>query len=347
MTTKISIQDAVQLSMATPLVTYHYEGSPGVGKTYAPYEILTRAGYDVEIVNAQNMLIEDMSRLPTINDDKTVSFLCADTWRPRPKRAFIIDELFKAPEDVVNAFLPLAYGSPRTLMGNTYDDDTIVIITSNSAEFRVGDKFRPHMGNRICTLQIADPSVGEATTVMLNRGIDARIIRWVENCPQALVSYDPAAKTKADTELSNYFGYDERHPRQKFVSMRALENVSHIIKTVPSDFLRIAVAGLIGDKAATSLTHFLLELGEFVPLEHMVKDPENCRVPDKIFDQRIAALTAASGLDKTNWKALLQYANRLNPELKHVFLCSAARKTVSAELISSSKTWANEMMKLL
>jgi len=344
---KISIQKACELALASPLVSFHFEGSPGVGKTYAPYEILTAAGYDVEIVNCQNMLIEDMSRLPFINADKTVSFLSAEMWKPRPKRAFILDELFKAPEDVVNAFLPLAYGTPRTLMGNEYGQDTIVIVTSNSAEFRVGDKFRPHMGNRICTLQIADPSVQEAVTVMLNRGVDARIIKWVESCPQALVSYDSGASKKAETELSNYFGYDERYPRQKFVSMRALENVSHIIKTVPSDLLRIAVAGMIGDKAATSLSHFLLELGEFIPLSEMVNKPDTTKIPKQIFDQRIAALTAASGLDKKNWKALLTYANRLNAEIRHVFIHAAARKTVSMEIAAKHKEWSDEMIALL
>lgn len=344
---KVSIKNAVRLALATPSVAHYFVGSPGGGKTYAPYSIAKKAGYDTMIVSCQNIPAQDLAQLPVVQADGTVEFATPAMWKPRPKMCIILDELFKAPEDVVNAFLPLVYGSPRTFMGHTYDSDLIVIVTGNSAEFRVGDKEKPHMGNRMCRLEIADPTQDEALQTLLDMNVDSRVIAWVKAVPQAIVSFDAEAVKKPATELTHYFGWDPRYPMQKFTSMRALEMVSKQMQTAPSDLLQPAIAGIFGDKAAESLAFFLRELSVYVPLIDMVERPKTATIPKSIFDKRLTALTAAAGLTKTNWEPLLEYVARLPEEIQHIFRINACRKEVSTELIATTPKWAAEIMKVI
>jgi hypothetical protein len=344
---KISIQNAIKLSLATPSVAHYYVGSPGVGKTYAPHSTFKKAGYTSLLVSCQNIPAEDLAALPIINEDKTVTFATPEMWKPRPKMAIILDELFKAPEEVVNAFLPLVYGSPRTFMGFTYPEDLIVVITGNSAEFRVGDKEKPHMGNRMCRLEIADPTQEEAIETLLNMKVDSRIISWVKAVPQAVVSFDAAAVKKPETELSHYLGYDPRYPMQKYTSMRALELVSKSMQTAPADLFQYAAAGIFGDKAANSLSMFLRELTEYVPLPDMVNSPTKAVIPASPFDKRMAALTAASGFDTDTWKPLLTYIRRMPEEIQHIFRLNACKKEVSMKLLASQPEWSKEVQKVI
>jgi len=342
---KLSIEQSAQAILACPAVTFSLEGPPGVGKTHGISAHLREAGYTVHIMPCQNIPAEDTAALPVVKKNGTVDFATPEMWHPAPKTAFILDELWKAPDDILNAFLPMVHGFPRTYMHHEYPEDTIVVVTGNAAEFRVGDKFKPHMGNRVVSIEVDDPTLAEATQVMLDRGVDARIIEWVRVNPQALKSFDPQAQTRPETELMNYYGYDQRHPKRKFCSMRSLELASNVIKSVPEGVRQSCLQGAIGQKAASNLEHFLRESAEFIPLADMVDG--TAKVPKQLFDRRLAAITAASGLDESNWKQLLKYAERLGSELKQVFLLNASRKKVSADLLVKSQTWRNELAVIL
>jgi hypothetical protein len=331
----ISLKSAIAATLAAPQCTFYYQGPPGVGKTYGAAAELRAAGYDVKIVSCQNLPIEDTAQLPKIDGD-SYKFLSNKMWEPKPKQAFILDELPKAPEDVFNAFNGFLYGKPRTFMGYYYPEDTIVIVTGNHSQFRAGDKFKPHHVNRVVCLDIAEPVLDEARRVMLNLGYDSRIISWVDNVPSALNSYDPSVQAKPENEISHYFGFLERNPKSPYCSMRSLETASRLISRLPTgEALASCLEGTIGKRASMSLFQFLRELGEFVPLAEILKDPTNTRVPKKVFDQRLAALTCASALDKTTWSAVSKYVPRLDANCQRVFWLAVSQKTLSTELYSS------------
>lgn len=322
---QITLDRALAAITAVPSIAYSLSGSPGVGKTFKTASRLRAAGYKVDVIACQNMIAEDMAMLPRVNKNGTVSFLPNEMWAPvvGEKRAFILDELFKAHEDVVNSFLGLLFGKPHTMQGFTYPEDTVVVTTSNPTVFGAGDTLRPHHINRMVNFEISDPSTAEAKKDMIDLGFDARVIAWAEQEPAALCSYSQEQQKKPESELSHYFGYLERHPKQSFCSMRSMEIASRLMAStiLPTETLRTALEGCIGANAAYSLSTYVAGNAVLVSVHDMIETPDTALVPDLLFDQRIAALTAAASLTRTNWKPLFQYAKRLHPDVyRSVFL---------------------------
>jgi hypothetical protein len=309
----MQLQKALSNVLACPCVTAMLVGAPGVGKTHATAATLREAGYDVVVVNCQNLPVEDTAALPVVDKKSMLTkFTVPAHFRVRPKVAFVLDELLKAPEDVVNAFLPLAHG--RSFMGQQFDLDTPVIITANSSEFKVGDALRPHIANRVVQYKIDDPTPAEAERVMLDLNYDARIISWVGKVPSALVSFDPNMADKPDTETDFYFGYRPRQPRDPFCSMRSLELASAYLKAGITD--AESLTGAIGKRAALSLAMYTKEIGVRVDPVDILSGA--AQVPANLFDCRMAGVTAASMLDTNNWGAVLAYVKRLPAEIQHL-----------------------------
>jgi hypothetical protein len=339
---KVSISEAVALAVAVPSTTYRFTGSPGVGKTIATAAMLRDAGYATTVVPCQNIPIEDMAALPVVDKKTcTTTFAPNKMWAPiAGKQAFVLDELPKAPEDVFNAFNALLYGAPKSFMTYEYSPDTLVIVTGNSAVFNAGDNIRPHHVNRMVNLEIADPTPAEALATMTLLGFDARIVEWAQAVPAALVSFDPAMqKDKAKgADLQTYFGFLERDPARPFCSMRSLETASRLLSNaaVPVHVLRAALAGAIGPVAASSLAAYLAKYGEFVPAEDILTRPATALVPRSMFDQRLAAASALAVLNKTNYTAVLEYVDRLHPDIKaNVFAPRLMHKPKELHFVSA------------
>lgn len=332
-----SLKKAVQSALRSPSVTHALEGSPGVGKTLGTKAILEHAGYNVTVVSCQNIPIEDTAQLPKVGSED-YTFIPNRLWKPLGgKQAIILDELFKAPEDVCNAFIPLLHGKPRKFMSYEYPDDTIVIATGNSAVFKAGDRFRPHHVNRMALLTIDDPSPAEAMEVFLTIECDARILNWVEKVPYALTSYDSKIQSQPTSELTNYFGYLEREPRKPFCSMRSIELASTILKdSSPGDDIEDTLKGILGKQATASLYMSMQDSIEFINYRDMISDPLSCKVPKNLFDQRMAAMSAASALNKETWKPLVSYVSRLNVNLIRLFWHSVSLKTIPLSLMADS-----------
>ena len=345
----VSIKTAIAIAAACPGLAYSFVGAPGCGKTFAtkaefesapktfatkaefefaPKTFATKAelearGYHVMLFSCQNIPIEDLAQLPIVDTKTgTATFAANAKWKPMPSgNVIILDELMKAPEDVFNAFNSLLYGKPRTFMGYEYPEDTIVIVTGNSAVFGAGDNLRPHHTNRMVNLTISDPTTDEALIVMTRLGFDARIIEWVQAVPRALVSYDPAmqsAKVRAD-RLQTYFGYSESAPNAPFCSMRSLDQASVLLKAsdrLPAGGLHPALIGTIGVNAALSLVSFADGIAEFVTPAEIEKTPDTARVPKSPFDQRLAATTAAAIINTKNYAAVLRYVDRLHVDIR-------------------------------
>ena len=324
----ITLNNALDKVFACPAVTFLLLGAPGVGKTTATINTALAMGKHVIRVDAQNIPAEDLARLPVLNPSKTaMSFAIPEMWTPRPNTVIVLDELLKAPDDVVNAFLPLLHG--KQLFGQQWPADTIVVVTSNAAEFRVGDKLQPHVLNRLVKLEIADPTPAEAETLMLNLGFDARIIKWSQQVPNALVSYCPKTAALPESENDSYFGYQPRAPREPFCSLRSLQTASLLLQVGITD--SETLAGAIGKKAAHSLSMYCREIRSFVKPADILAG--TAQVPDNLFDARMAAITAVSIMDLENWGVVLDYIERLPAEVQAVAFKAAARKSSLKDLV--------------
>jgi hypothetical protein len=317
----MNLNTAVAKAFATPAVTFAFIGAPGSGKTSAPLAYARELGKHIVEVSCANLPSEDLAQLPVLSDNKhTMHFAIPDKWLPRHNTVILLDELFKASDDTVNAFLPLVHG--KTLFGQKWPDETIVIVTGNSADFKVGDKLQPHSLNRMVVLNIDDWTPSAALDLMLKLKFDARITNWCEKAPQSLTSYDPKAILKPESELDHYWGYDPRFPRRPFCSLRSLHTASHLLSGDNTD--TETLSGAIGPKAAASLSMFLRDIGIFINPQAILDG--TATVPDGLFDQRNAATTAATILDAANWQQVLTYLKRLQPEAQLVAYRLISRK---------------------
>ena len=321
------LNQALNNVFACPAVTYLLLGAPGVGKTTATINEALKRGKHVIRVDAQNIPSEDLARLPVLNKSKTaMTFAIPEMWTPRPNTVIVLDELLKAPDDTVNAFLPLLYG--KQLFGQQWPLETVVVVTSNSAEFRVGDKLQPHVLNRMVRLEIADPTPSEAEALMLDLGFDARIIKWTQQVPTSLVSYCAATASKPESENDFYFGYNPRQPREPFCSLRSLHTASQLLQAGITD--SDTLSGAIGKKAAHSLALYCREIRYFVQPAHILDG--SAKVPDNLFDCRMACITAVAIMDDKNWETVLNYIERLPAEIQSLACRAAARKSTLKDL---------------
>jgi hypothetical protein len=312
----MQLKKAIQNIVRTPSVTFSLVGPPGVGKTMQTAAELREAGYEVRVVPCQNMLIEDTSRFPELVNGEVV-YRPNTEWVPRPGKpvAIILDELSKADAHVVNAFLPLIHGLPRTFMGIEFPPGTIVVITGNPTEFNAGDVWRPHIVNRMVSLDIAPPEVEEALRVMTHLGFDALVTMWVESTPAALITYDPIHAKKKRSERGAYFGWSENDPLAPFCSMRTLHMLSDIIKATGETPASEVIAGCIGAAAASSFVQFCEGTGVRVPHAEIIQSPETAHVPAKKLDKRLVAIQCANAYTDSTHDALFTYAKRLGDDL--------------------------------
>jgi AAA domain (dynein-related subfamily) len=326
----MQLNRAIQQIIKVPSVSALLIGSPGVGKTNGAAAELRQAGYEVVVVNCQNMPVEDTAALPIVDKKtNTTVFTVPAKFKARKKVAFILDELLKGTDEVVNSFMPLVHG--RCFMDQQFDKDTPVIITANSSEFRVGDALRPHIVNRLIRYEISDPTASEAERVMLDLKYDARIIAWSQKVPHALVSFDQANADKPESETEYYFGYRPRQPREPFCSMRSLELASEYVKEGIVD--TETLSGVIGRRAANSLSLFCREVGYRVDPVDILNG--TAKVPQNLFDARMAGITASALFDVTNFDAVLNYVDQLPNEIKSLVSRQISVKSCISDLIGT------------
>jgi hypothetical protein len=325
------IKDIASAIVKAPSLCYFLEGSPGSGKTYGTYAELKELGYNPIIVSCQNIPVEDTVRLPMADPSKpgTVVYSTPEVWKPVPKMAFILDELFKAPSEVVNAFLPLMWG--REFMGYMYISDTPVIVTGNTQSLRLGDLRKPHHINRMTTIRVSEPNQEEAARIMVQIGVDGRIVDWARRNPQSLVSYDESVQAKPQSELAEYWGLDTRNPLAPFCSMRSLEQAGRLVAALSDDpvSLRVMLSGTIGDKAAASYIKYAAKLEDYVSALEVINNPEKVRIPDSPFAQRATSIGLASAANEETIAPIMIYINRCHDEIKKIFARGISRKNSS------------------
>lgn len=207
-----------------------------------------------------------------------------------------------------------------------------MVVTSNSAEFRVGDKLQPHVLNRMVKLEIADLTP-EVEALMLDLGFDSRIIRWCQQVPSALISYNADTASKPESENDFYFGYNPRQPREPFCSLRSLHTASQLLQAgiIDSDTL----SGAIGKKAAHSLSLYCREIRYFVQPASILDG--SAKVPNNLSDARMACITAVAIMDSGNWEIVLNYIEKMPAEIQSLVCRAAARKSTLKDLCLSRR----------
>lgn len=327
---------AINRAVVNPRTTYLFIGAPGIGKTFATKAAFEALGYDTRVVSCQSIPDEDIAAMPEIKDGVTHMRPNAH-WVPRGDKpmAIILDEYAKATSTVKNSLTPLLHGFPRTFQGIEYPSNTVVVVTSNPPGFGLGDRLKPHEINRMCVLNIDDPTYEDAESTMLNLKFDARIIEWARAVPAALISYLPEMTGATAKESTLYFGWRADKPTAPFTSMRALHNVSHIMATVDkvTKEVREEIAGAIGQGAAQSLCSYLADIGARIDVKAVLSAPEKAKIPKDLMPQRAAAVMLAMHTTPDTFAKINTYVERMHEDVYMVYLRSLTRMNGYSSLL--------------
>lgn len=328
------IAAAIHCSKRTIMVL----GPSGCGKTVGIKAEMRRLGYEQQFVfQGPACQPEDWSSMPFARREKNESileFLVPATFaqlskdKNVPPTLIMFDELTKAEQAVRNAMLTLTE-QPCRIHGIELHPNVRVVLLGNIAEIGAGDRLMPHELNRVTTIKVENPSLDVATQVMLDYGFDGRIVQWVtEQAPNAIISWDPEAVTKALSESGAYWGYDPRKKGEPYCSMRSLEAASdHIKQCGDSPILWELIAGDIGARAASAFRRFLSDRGAWVKPSDVWAKPTTTRVPSALLDQRAVMLGLTGALTKETIPQFVTYSKRIHPELQNMVGSMISKRT--------------------
>tara|TARA_R110000824_G_scaffold110400_2_gene258363 strand:- start:1682 stop:2914 length:1233 start_codon:yes stop_codon:yes gene_type:complete len=357
--------------------TYYIKGETGVGKTaitrliaaevhkrimadpylYAKYPELS-APMPYKLIDGASADVADFS-IPVVNHDGGyVEFYGNKSLGLHTHEPIVIniDELTKMPPPVMAATHTALSTDDRMLGHIPLHPLTLVILTGNLTEERLGDTLKGHTANRIVPIKLRKPSVQEYVEYAAGAGYNHYVIGWVYKTPELLDSftdpdYDPLQNSKiwnpknggavqcftcrSSEKLSNiayaYLGFHDDNGNQVKGMMSKSEALS-------------AMQGAVGNDAAADFMAFLSYRDKMPEPEDIKADWKTAKITDDPIAHCIV-VTQALGWCKTaqDCDAFLNYCTRLvnkrgnvNEEAVNMFI-SKGREKLGDTIFDSEK----------
>jgi len=257
----------------------------------------------------------------------------------------MIDELGKASNAVKNACLRLMLERAQGV--NVLPEGSIVFATTNLAVEGVGDTFLPHARNRMCVVKVRKYMAMEWVELFaLANGIHPVVIGTVIEYPSMFESFE-----NVEDPANNLYIHHPKSPRAAFVTHRAMEKASDILKAtqaLPDDVRVHALCGVIGEAAAMDMMT-MVRLDQDLPTwERIMADPVNATVPKSGVASCMIVAKAAMRLDKDTFGAWMTYLDRLPKETQALFAKTIMRgdKKQIAATFRPFTEWATANMYL-
>lgn len=290
----VNLEGAARLiEMTGQNVTYVVMSTPGTGKTSLLKELAKRNGdqwrkpgdhfsddkQEYVYIDGGTLRENDLFMYMPNRESKTIEQYLTGLINfkdPRPK-VVMVDECLKLPKIlkplITRLFLERYCGDTPLPLGST------VFGTANNVSDGVGDLIEAHVGNRIGLLRLRPPNAKEWNVWASDNGISALTRAWCAMNPSAFACY------MFDDVSNNPLVYNPRLTNVSFTSPRSLEKNDNVVKlydVLGPDVARAAMAGIVGQAAAESMSAlFSMNAGLLEPAE-IFKDPEGVPVPDKV-----------------------------------------------------------------
>lgn len=336
----------------TPIIV----SEPGVGKSTLLSIIAEKNGdkyrrvgdnfssdeYDYIYVDCPVKDMMDVAASIPNHETKTLEYYVSSLFRmDSPKKKLImLDEFLKAPKLMQIIFTRLIL--ERTVGDAPLPDGSIVFATSNNASDGVGDGMLAHVGNRVCTLQMAKPTA-DKWNVWAGLNKIARPIRaWVSMNPRALHSYLDGGQD------DNPYIFKPSSTSKQFVSPRSLAKASPIVEnkdTLGENLMMAMLAGTIGESAARSMAAFIALEGSYPSFKEVLANPKTARMPDDVSAQVMMMFEAVDYLEtQDDLNNYMEYVGRIKmTEVQSVFYTMILRtKPRLARYNESIKNWARD-----
>jgi len=343
--TTVSLKQAAQIILATPMNRYLLQGEPGIGKS-SLLKTLSQAlpDHEVAYIDVPNMDLGDIAMPVIDHETKTTRYYPNSRFKIHLGKPVItmLDEYTKGAEPIKNMLHPMLEVSNPRLGDISLLEQSITFLTGNLSSDAVGDNLKAHSRNRIIPLTVRKPDADEWLEWAINNNIEPLIMAWVRQFPQALQSYmdDPSG--------ANEYIFNPKKVQTAFVSPRSLERASNIVRVrsqIDSDSLIAAMTGAVGESASRSIQSFVEYQDQLPTWESIIKNPKSAMIPDSMGACAVLVFGAIAKISKDTIAPFMQYLERFEPEWQACFAINVAKSPTKQSIAFSSTAFADWVAK--
>jgi hypothetical protein len=312
----------VTLSQASTLIrtigttnTVLLRGQPGVGKSSILWGLQEHfPDHFLSYIDAANLDLGDIA-MPVVDREELITEYAPNArfgvGRKQSKPVLMmIDELGKASRPVMNMLLPLLL--ERRVGSNYLPKGSPVFATTNFDTDGVGDNIPAHAYNRMCVVNVANPTSDEWLQWASNNGVCPEVMAFAKQTPEIFDCYVDLEKGVKNPYIFNPMAGVVRG----FCSPRSLAKASNIIaqRAVLGAAVLPALAGTIGEPAARQM-EALINLADQLPLyEQIAKAPSTTKIPKGAGALFLLAFMLAGRVTTDTMDAVMEYGERISKE---------------------------------
>ena len=343
--TQVSLKQAANLILATPMNRYLLQGEPGIGKSSLLKTLsVSLPDHEVAYIDVPNMDLGDIA-MPVIDrETKTTSYYPNNRFKIHLGKPVItmLDEFTKGAEPIKNMLHPLLEVANPRLVDISVHTESIVFLTGNLGSDNVGDNLKAHSRNRIIPLTVRKPDADEWLEWAVNNNIEPVVMAWVRQFPHALASY------MDDAQGDNPYIYNPKKVQTSFVSPRSLERVSNIVRVrdrLDADSLIAAMTGAFGEAASRDMQAYVEYQDQLPTWESIVKNPKTADVPTSAGACAVLVFGAIAKIAKDTMTPFMHYLERFEPEWQACFAINVAKSPTKQSIAFSSQAFADWVAK--
>jgi len=348
-TTAVTLEEAKNLIATCGAdVTIMLQGGMGIGKSSLLWALAEQFNgtHDAVYMDMTTKDIADLSGVPYVeerNGIKVTHFAPNSELKLHNKKPVILmlDEFGKAMRPVQNTALRLML--ERKMGEDALPAGSIVFGTTNKTGEGLGDNIQPHARNRLSFVTVKSPDAEQWCAWAVDNGVEAEVIAWVNQNPQALASFDDGGQDE------NPYIFHPNKPMTAFCTPRSLTKASHIIKhrgVLGTTATIAGVAGCVGEAAARDMMAYAALADKLPTWAEIVKHPDTAKLPadGDAAASFITVYSALARVDKGSFDAWMVYCKRMAKEFQAVFCLNAVKSQARTAALAnrSFTTWATE-----
>lgn len=336
----VSLAQAAQLIKSNPKVRFLVRGEPGIGKS-TMLSIIAKSlpNHNAAYMDVPNMDLGDIAMPVIDHDNKVTRYYPNARFRLHEGKPVVVmlDEFTKGAEPIKNMLHPLLEVTNPRLGDVSIDEESIVFLTGNLLTDGVGDNLKAHTRNRIVEIVVKKPDSDQWLEWAVNNDIDASVMAWVQQFPQALASY-------TDGDNDNLYIYNPKKVQTAYVSPRSLAIASNIVSTRDandSGAMISALKGAIGEAAARDMQAFIDYQDQLPSWDSIINNPTSAVIPTSAGACAVLVFGAIAKVDKTCITPFMKYLGRFEPEWQACFAINVAKNPTKQQIAFSSPAFAD------